>query len=103
MPVYNLAPLWGPNMFIVDAHISQGFGETREETDVCADLISNYPYLFDVDMEVTYYIKSWRILFFSCLNNPNKHLKKITLKMMLRMGPLFSEFDRKIKLVVQLI
>ena len=74
MPVYNLAPLWGPNMFIVDAHISQGFGETREETDVCADLISNYPYLFDVDMEVTYYIKSWRILFFSCLNNPNKHL-----------------------------
>ena len=36
----------------------QGFGETREETDVCAHLISNYPYLFDVDMEVSFYILS---------------------------------------------
>jgi len=29
----------------------QGFGETSRETEVCADLISNYPYLFNVDME----------------------------------------------------
>jgi len=51
MPVFNLAPLWGPNMLIVDGQAGQGFGETREETDVCADLITNYPYLFDVEME----------------------------------------------------
>jgi len=50
MPVYNLAPLWGPNILIVDKG-EKDFGETSGETEVCAELISNYPYLFDVDME----------------------------------------------------
>jgi len=50
MPVINLAPLWGPNMLIVDGQ-EQDFGETSRETIVCGDLITNYPYLFDVDMD----------------------------------------------------
>ena len=29
----------------------QDFGETSRETIVCGDLITNYPYLFDVDMD----------------------------------------------------
>jgi len=60
MPVFNLAPLWGPNMLTVDGQEASQFAQTSGEmevfqelgnlsTGVCADLITNYPWLFNVD------------------------------------------------------
>jgi len=60
MPVYNLAPLWGPNMLTVDGQEASQFAQTSGEMEVfhavgnistlvCADLITNYPWLFNVD------------------------------------------------------
>ena len=62
MPVFNLAPLWGPNILTVDGQDrgQGGFGQTSGEmetfqqlgsasTAVCADLIHHYPALFNVD------------------------------------------------------
>eukprot|EP00092_Neocalanus_flemingeri_P004733 GFUD01005098.1.p1 GENE.GFUD01005098.1~~GFUD01005098.1.p1 ORF type:complete len:1563 (+),score=315.45 GFUD01005098.1:146-4834(+) len=60
MPVYNLSPLWGPNMLTVDGQEASQFAQTSGEMEVfhaignistlvCADLITNYPWLFNVD------------------------------------------------------
>merc|ERR1719461_1675791 len=60
MPVYNLAPLWGPNILTVDGQEASQFAQTSGEMEVfhavgnistlvCADLITNYPWLFNVD------------------------------------------------------
>jgi hypothetical protein len=62
MPVLNLAPLWGPNITTVDGQEAscQQFGTTSGEmesfhavggvsTIVCADFLTHYPGLFNVD------------------------------------------------------
>jgi len=51
MPVYNLSPLWGPTLLTVDGQEANMFAQTTGEMEVCADLITNYPWLFNVDME----------------------------------------------------
>merc|ERR1719402_607587 len=44
MPVYNLAPLWGPTLLTVDGQEASQFAQTSGEMEVCADLVSNYPW-----------------------------------------------------------
>merc|ERR1719402_1295879 len=51
MPVYNLAPLWGPTLLTVDGQEASQFAQTSGEMEVCADLVSNYPWLFNVELE----------------------------------------------------
>merc|ERR1719402_253072 len=51
MPVYNLAPLWGPTLLTVDGQEASQFAQTSGEMEVCADLVSNHPWLFNVELE----------------------------------------------------
>ena len=64
MPVFNLAPLWGPNMMTVDGGISlksagadMGFSQTNKEMEVFQAVGNASTLVRTLDTNILYFIK----------------------------------------------